>query len=232
MMIQRIPLFFLLFSLLWLSLSTLSCRTHNSNKERAATKTRSLDLKLAGDDDSGVDTIKIFNNHGANILKLKEKPYGFKLYALLGEPPTARALARLIFEGANLRIDDAEGNDLYKLSLKDNRIRVEDDGNQLLYSLQPRERDFTLENGKGELLYLLKPEESGYKVIDGKDRLISRIKRNGGHIDLESSNGEIIMEVRGLDNPLAISAFALEQLNERERAALMILLNRKGRSWQ
>jgi hypothetical protein len=230
MIIHRISLFLLLFSLL-VSLSITGCKSASEKKSESASSGAAGDK--AEKDDAGLDKIKVFNADGKPILKLKEKNYGYKLYTISGNEQTGQQpLGKLKFnDEGGVKVEDPNGQDLFKLKVKEDKIKVEDGAGKLLYEVKFKDGDLKLEDPEGQTIYKMKKEDYGYKLTDGNDKLLFKVKQSNARVVVESPDGKSAMEVKGIDNVLAVSALALEKLNEQQRAALMVLLNRKGNSW-
>jgi hypothetical protein len=229
MIIHRNYIFLLLFSLL-VTLPVTGCKSTTENKNEGTTGKEAAGTK-ADKDDAGADKIKIFNGEGKPILKLKEKNNGYKLYAITGgDQSNQQPIAKIKFsDDGDLKVQDANGNNVYKLKMnEEDKIKIEDTEGKLLYSVKLKQEDLKVEGADGQAIYKMKKEDYGYKITDDKDQLLFKIKRANSRIVVESAEGKTTMEIKGTDNILAVSALALDKLNESQRAALMVLLNRKG----
>ena len=85
-----------------------------------------------------------------------------------------------------------------------------------------------MEDPNGQPIYIIGKEDYGYRVADNKDQLLFKIKRSNTRITVESASGKTEMEIKGIDDLFAASAIALAKLDEQQRVALMVLLNRKA----
>jgi hypothetical protein len=226
MIIQRISLFLLLFSLPAISLA--GCKSTIDGGEPAG---NTVSDKRAGKDEAaGAESIKIFNSDGKPIFKLREKDFGYKLFAVTGgDPYNEQPIAKVRLGDAFVIVEDLNGNGIYKLvGSAQSEIRIEDGQGSLLYRIKPEDRAFILEDQNQRLVCSIKQEDYGYRVTDEKEQLLFKVKRENSRVVIESTSGKAAMEVKGIDNLQAVSALALERLDERQRAALMILLYRKG----
>lgn len=224
MIIQRFQLLLLSFLLI---ASLVGC---NRSKPADAGKTGAPAPQAENDDNNGGENIKVFNAEGKAILKLKFRQNGYKLSVPGSADQPDQTLARIKIDDDSVKVKDGDGNDLYKLKTKEAKIKIEDGAGQLLYSLQPKEEDFKLEDAQGQVVYRVKKEDYGFKVTDAKDQVLGKIKAASPRIKIENAEGKTMMELKGVDNPLAASALAMERLDERQRTALMVMLNRRGSS--
>jgi len=230
MIIHRISLLLLLFSLL-VGLSFTGCKSASEKKSDKAGNGAAGGK--ADKDDTGQDKIKVFNAQGNPILKLKEKNNGYKLYTISGDEQTGQQpIAKLKYnEEGSVKVEDTNGNELFKLKAKEDKIKVEDGAGKLLYEVKFKDPDLKLDDSEGKTIYKMKKEDYGYKITDGSDQLLFKIKQSNARVVIESPDGKSAMEVKGIDNLLAVSAFAFEKLNEQQRAGLMVLLSHKGNGW-